>query len=120
LDAPSQLAERLAALPNLSLGDLRLEWRRQYRAEPPRLSRDITMRAIAYRLQEVAHGGLSRTTQRRLTALANEFETAGRIVSPPGPRIKTGRASFENGMVEPIPFASPMRASSLRERPIGL
>jgi hypothetical protein len=90
LDAPSQLAERLAALPNLSLGDLRLEWRRQYRAEPPRLSRDITMRAIAYRLQEVAHGGLSRTTQRRLTALANEFETAGRIVSPPGPRIKTG------------------------------
>jgi len=58
-DAKSQLAERLAALPILSLGDLRLEWRRLYRAEPPRLSRDIMMRAIAYRLQEVAYGGSS-------------------------------------------------------------
>ena len=45
-------------LPTLSLGDLRLEWRRLFRAEPPRLSRDIMMRAVAYRLQEIAHGGL--------------------------------------------------------------
>jgi hypothetical protein len=89
-DAKSQLPDRLAALPSLSLGDLRLEWRRLYRAEPPRLSRDIMMRAIAYRLQEIAHGGLSRITQRRLTTLGHELETAGRIAPPPGPRIKPG------------------------------
>jgi hypothetical protein len=89
-DAKSQLAERLAALPILSLGDLRLEWRRLFRAEPPRLSRDIMMRAVAYRLQEIAQGGLSRITQRRLMTLANELETAGRIAPPPGPRIRPG------------------------------
>jgi hypothetical protein len=77
-------------LPNLSLGDLRLEWRRLFRAEPPRLSRDIMMRAIAYRLQEIAHGGLSRITQRRLMTLASELASDGRIAPPPGPRIKPG------------------------------
>ena len=89
-DGTSPLSDRLAVLPTLSLGDLRLEWRRLYRAEPPRLSRDIMMRAIAYRLQEIAHGGASKVTQRRLMTLAAEFETSGRIAPPPGPRIKPG------------------------------
>jgi len=89
-DRMSPLSDRLAVLPTLSLGDLRLEWRRLYRAEPPRLSRDIMMRAIAYRLQEIAHGGPSKVTQRRLMTLAAEFETSGRIAPPPGPRIKPG------------------------------
>ena len=86
----SQLPDRLAALPNLSLGELRLEWRRLYRAEPPRLSRDLMMRAIAYRLQEIAHGGLSRIAERRLMTLEHELEAAGRIAQPPAPRIKPG------------------------------
>ena len=92
-DAPgstSPLSDRLAVLPTLSLGDLRLEWRRLYRAEPPRMSRDIMIRAIAYRLQEIAHGGLSKVTQRRLMTLSNQLETAGRITPPSGPRIKPG------------------------------
>jgi hypothetical protein len=89
-DSTSPLSDRLAVLPTLSLGDLRLEWRRLYRAEPPRMSRDIMIRAIAYRLQEIAHGGLSKVTHRRLMTLSNQLETAGRITPPPGPRIKPG------------------------------
>jgi hypothetical protein len=54
------------------------------------MSRDIMMRAIAYRLQEIAHGGLSKATQRRLMTLSNQLETAGRIMPPSGPRIKPG------------------------------
>ena len=86
----SPQSDRLATLARLSLADLRLEWRRLYRAEPPRVSRDIMMRAIAYRLQEIAHGGLSKATQRRLATLAAEFETGGRIAPPPRPRVKPG------------------------------
>jgi len=86
----SPLSDRLAVLAGLSLADLRLEWRRRYRAEPPRLSRDIMIRAIAYRLQEIAHGGPSKATQRRLMSLAVEFEASGKIAPPPGPRIKPG------------------------------
>ena len=89
-DSASPLSDRLAVLPGLSLADLRLEWRRLYRAEPPRMSRDIMIRAIAYRLQEIAHGGLSKVTQRRLMTLSNQLETAGRIAPLPGPRIKPG------------------------------
>jgi hypothetical protein len=89
-DGTSPLSDRLAVLPTLSLGNLRLEWRRVCRAEPPRLSRDIMMRAIAYRLQEIAHGGPSKVTRRRLMTLAAEFEASGRVAPPPGPRIKPG------------------------------
>lgn len=86
----SPLSDRLAVLAGLSLADLRLEWRRLYRAEPPRLSRDIMMRAIAHRLQEIAHGGPSKVTQRRLMTLTAEFETSGRIAPPAGPKLKPG------------------------------
>jgi hypothetical protein len=89
-DGASPLSGRLAVLPTLSLGDLRLEWRRLFRAEPPRMSRDIMIRAIAYRLQEITHGGLSKLTQRRLMTLSNQLETAGPIAPLPGPRIKPG------------------------------
>jgi Protein of unknown function (DUF2924) len=88
--AADQLISRLAGLPSLTLAELRLEWRRFYRTEPPGLSRDILMRAIAHRLQERVHGGLSRITQRRLTTLERELETAGGIAPAPGPKIKPG------------------------------
>ena len=43
-----------------------------------------------YRMQEIAQGGLSKVTQRRLMTLANQLETDGRIAPLPGPRIKSG------------------------------
>jgi hypothetical protein len=48
------------------------------------------IRAIAYRLQEIAHGGLSKVTLRRLATLEAEFDTSGTISAPEGPRIKSG------------------------------
>ena len=47
-------------------------------------------RAVAYRLQEIAYGGASKVTQRRLMTLAAEFETRGTIAPPSGPKIKPG------------------------------
>ena len=40
-----------------SLDKLRGEWRRLYHCEPPRISRDLLLRGIAYRRQELKHGG---------------------------------------------------------------
>lgn len=54
---------------DLSLYDLRQEWRRLYRMQPPaRLSRDLLTRGIAYRLQEQQLGGLPKAVRRRLAA----------------------------------------------------
>ena len=45
--------EALARLPALDLGELRQQWRGLYKAEAPsHFSRDLLMRAVAYRMQE--------------------------------------------------------------------
>jgi hypothetical protein len=86
----SDLADRLARLKTLDLSAMRQEWRRLYRAEPARLSRDLMMRALAYRIQEIAFGGLSKAMLRRLASLAAEFESDGQIAPPAQPRVKPG------------------------------
>jgi len=85
-----ELSQKIAALADLTTQQLRTEWRRLYRNHPPRLSRDLLVRIIAYRLQELAYGGLSKATQRRLIALTKELQTKGGIVSDPGPRVRPG------------------------------
>jgi hypothetical protein len=68
----------LAALETREIRELRAEWRKLYRVEPPhRLSRDLVLRAIAYRIQERTHGGLGLATERRLNALVEELKTKG-------------------------------------------
>jgi hypothetical protein len=57
---------RLSELEALDLPLLRKEWRKHLRREPPRLSRDLTLRALAYAIQEEAFGGLSRQAAKRL------------------------------------------------------
>lgn len=88
--AAQDLTRQLAALQQFSLADLRAEWRRLFRTQPPNLSRDLVVRAIAYRLQELAHGGLARATARKLTSLAAALEAGGEISLDPGPQIKPG------------------------------
>jgi hypothetical protein len=66
----SRLAAQLEALPDLSMAELRAEWRRRFRSPPPdRLSRDLLMRGIAYKVQErrtVAWAGPHCASSRRL------------------------------------------------------
>ena len=64
-DAASS-AEHLVALSELTLPELRTEWRRLYRSQAPRLSRELMVRAIAYRIQERACGGLAPALSRKL------------------------------------------------------
>src|SRR5262245_33362606 len=58
--------------------ELRGEWRRLHRAPPPmRLSRDLLMRAITYKLQERLLGGLSGSILRHLECLNGESKVSG-------------------------------------------
>jgi Protein of unknown function (DUF2924) len=84
------VSARLAELTTLGMPALRSEWRRLFRREAPRLSRDQMMRAIAYRIQETAFGGLPIAVERRLAKLTDTFESRGRIVAPPTPKVKLG------------------------------
>jgi Protein of unknown function (DUF2924) len=61
------VAQALARLSALTIFELRGEWRRLHRMPPPmRLSRDLLIRGITYKLQERAYGGLSTATARKL------------------------------------------------------
>jgi hypothetical protein len=86
---PAKSAEFLV-LASASLDELRHEWRRLYHCEPPRLSRDLLVRGIGYRLQELQHGGLSNSTRRKLKTLAKMFRTEGRVAPDLGLSLKSG------------------------------
>src|ERR1700730_9633103 len=61
------VAKALARLSELTIFELRGEWRRPHRTPPPTwLSRDLLTRGITYKLQERAYGGLSLATARKL------------------------------------------------------
>jgi hypothetical protein len=73
---PETLSIELQKLTALTAKDLKVRYRSLYRsAPPPGLSRSLLLRALAYRLQEAALGGLSLSTRRRLAkAAANDAE----------------------------------------------
>jgi hypothetical protein len=79
------IAEALARLAALTIFELRGEWRRLHHAPPPmRLSRDLLMRGITYKLQERSLGGLSKSIIRKLERIDNEVEaTDARHRTPP-------------------------------------
>jgi hypothetical protein len=87
----SELEDEIGGLPELPTHELRIAWRRLYRSEPPRcLNRDLLIRAIAYRVQERAHGGLAPAVRRKLRSLVAEIEAKGTQGFDPGTVLKPG------------------------------
>jgi hypothetical protein len=76
----------LARLSELTIFELRGEWRRLHRTPPPmRFSRDLLTRGISYKLQERAYGGLSVATARQLERAS--ADPRGRGAAKPAPPI---------------------------------
>jgi len=84
------VVESLDRLNDLTLDELRVEWRRFYRSAPPRLSQDLMRRAIAYRIQEKAFGGLSPASKRKLKDHATQIEVTGRVRPDSRPVVRSG------------------------------
>ena len=83
--------EALARLPELELSELRQQWRALYKSEAsPHLSRELLLRAVAYRLQEVALGGLRPERQRQLRQIAQQFNETGEIRRRARLELKSG------------------------------
>jgi Protein of unknown function (DUF2924) len=64
---------RLAALRTMALPELKAEWRTLFDAEPPGYNRRYLESRLAYRIQELAYGGLKPETRKRLEALGEQF-----------------------------------------------
>jgi hypothetical protein len=71
---PDTVLAQLAALKAAPVADLKQKWRDLFDREPPPYNRRFLEGRLAYRIQELAYGGLSEETVERLDALADELD----------------------------------------------
>jgi hypothetical protein len=90
LDQDALTAE-IASLPEACVKDLRKRWKTLYGKEPPgHIGRSFLTRAIAYRLQEKAFGGLKPSTRRLLARVAKDTAARNSPKSPRARKAETG------------------------------
>jgi hypothetical protein len=70
---------QLAALKTAPTPALKARWRELFDAEPPPYNRRFLESRLAYRIQELAYGGLSEATLDRLRALGEQLANGGKI-----------------------------------------
>ena len=89
--AAIDVAQALARLSELTIFELRVEWRQLHRAPPPmRLSRDLLMRGITYKFQERPLGGLSKSILRKLERLNLDSQASDAQKPAPPISLKAG------------------------------
>jgi hypothetical protein len=66
-------------LQTLPTPDLKRQWRELFGTEPPPFNRPYLQSRLAYRIQELAYGGLKPETRARLEALGEQLD-GGNIV----------------------------------------
>ena len=83
---------QLAALKTTSTADLKAQWRKLNDTEPPPYNRRFLESRLAYRIQELAFGGLKPVTVKKLEALGEQID--GRRSGKRKPRMdaKAGRS----------------------------
>ena len=93
--------EALARLPKLDRDELRQQWRALYKAEAsPHLSRELLVRAVAYRMQELTLGGLRAAPQRQLRHFAQQLKANAEVPDTSRSRAEV-RNSAAAGMARP-------------------
>jgi hypothetical protein len=65
---------RIAALKAMSIRELKQKWRDLYEIEPPAYNRRFIEHRLAYRIQELAYGGLKPETLKKLRALGEQLD----------------------------------------------
>jgi hypothetical protein len=76
---PADVLGRLAALKAMPTPDLKRQWRELFGTEPPPFNRPYLQSRLAYRIQELAYGGLKPETRARLEALGEQLD-GGNVV----------------------------------------
>lgn len=71
---PDPIPARLAALKTTPTLDLKQQWRDLFATEPPPFNRRYLESRLAYRIQELAYGGLKPETVKRLEALGEQLD----------------------------------------------
>jgi len=84
--------KQVAELNDMDLGQLRERWRELFDAEPPSYGRAMMMKRLAYRIQELAYGGLPGETRDQMDRILDGAEYD-----------ETGRKNFVKKQTGPVP-----------------
>ena len=71
---PADVLGRVAALKTAPAAELQAQWRELFGKEAPPHNRTFLQSRLAYRVQELAYGGLKPETLRRLEALGEQLD----------------------------------------------
>jgi len=81
MNLPDPIPARLAALKAMKTSELKAQWRELFDSEPPPFNRRYLESRLAYRIQELAYGGLKPETVKRLERLGEELDGGDRSKS---------------------------------------
>ena len=97
--------EKVAQIAVMTITELRLLWRQTFASEPPSaFSNDLLARAIAYRIQEEAYGGLKPQTTRLLRVMASPGAEPPRQVKVGSVIVREHKGVLHEVMVVPEGF----------------
>ena len=82
--------KQVAALPSMSTSQLKELWQKYNETEAPPHNRAFLVSRLAYRIQELAMGGLTAQTVKRMERLANEKEVPKEKRPVAGERLLPG------------------------------
>lgn len=97
----TELDHQIAALGTMDYPELRAEWRRLYRAHPPKkVRRDVLELGVAWKLQERVLGGLGASAKRRLADLTGTMAAKGDLAQMRASKLKPGLVSCASGAAQ--------------------
>lgn len=79
-----KVLQRIVALKAMPIDKLKQTWRDLYQTEPPAYNRKHLENRLAYRIQELAYGGLKPSTVKRLEELGEKLDGGN-------PRVRSRR-----------------------------
>ena len=87
----SEIDNKLASLPAMNKGALLKMWQECFKHDPPQhLRKELMVPILAYRIQELAYGGLSNKARKKLREIAQSIEAAKTSRRKPASKLHTG------------------------------
>jgi Protein of unknown function (DUF2924) len=123
--SPQTISRKLASLESSPIKVLKQQWLALYGSEAPhRVSRELLTRAVAYRIQEQARGGLKPSTPRLLVRLGNDARDGQPLKFEPATAVSAGTVLVRDRSIDrkrpleffPVPVSGP-RARGHRSGP---
>jgi len=85
----SSIVSQLAALETMTMEGLKERWRALFGTEPPGYNRPFLVKRLAYRIQELAYGGLPQEARERMRSFLDEegYDDLGRPGGKPKAKL---------------------------------